>query len=231
MNNFKKIIVSQTDGITDVVLTLPLCGLLKEKFPETKIYFLARNCTKAVVECCSHVDMFLSYDEFERSNSQQDFLKNPNADVLLHVYPRKAIAYAAKDAGIPVRIGTSHRGYHNATCNERLDLGRKNSKLHEAQLYMALLAPFRISNEIFIEDVPGYYGFQKIKPPPPNHFDLIDENKFNLILHPKSPGSNREWNIFNFSKLIELLPANKFKIFISGSADDSPVLKEWINKL
>ena len=41
---------------------------------------------------------------------------------------------------------------------------------------------------------------------------LIDPQKFNLILHPKSKGSAPEWGLNNFEKLIRLLPKDKFKI-------------------
>ncbi|MEO8151299.1 MAG: glycosyltransferase family 9 protein [Bacteroidia bacterium] len=231
MNDPSRIIISRTDGIGDVMLTLPMCGLLKEYFPGTKIYFLARNYTKPVVECCSHIEQFLSYDEFEKSATRQEFLKNINADIIVHVFPRKSIAYPAKDADIPTRIGTSHRAYHWITCNERPNLGRKNSKLHEAQLNIALLESLGVNKEIALEALPSYYGFNKIKPLTQNSAALIDERKFNLILHPKSHGSGREWGVFNFAKLIELLPEDKFKIFISGSPDESVMLKEWISKL
>jgi len=231
MNDTSRIIVSRTDGIGDVMLTLPLCGLLKEKYPASKIYFLARNYTQPVVECCIHADMFLSYDEFEKSNSQEQFLKQINADVIIHVFPRKNIAYSAKDADIPLRIGTSHRAYHWITCNERPNLGRKNSKLHEAQLNISLAESLGINKEISLEAVPSYYGFNKIKPLSQKHAELIESDKLNLILHPKSHGSAREWGVFNFGKLIELLPEDKFRIFISGSADEGVALKEWTDKL
>ncbi len=40
------------------------------------------------------------------------------------------------------------------------------------------------------------------------------------ILHPKSKGSAREWGLNNFEQLIDILPAEKFKIFISGTEQE-----------
>ena len=37
--HYKNIIISRTDNIGDVVLTLPLAGILKENFPKAKVYF------------------------------------------------------------------------------------------------------------------------------------------------------------------------------------------------
>jgi heptosyltransferase III len=57
---------------------------------------------------------------------------------------------------------------------------------------------------------------------------LIDPTKFNLILHPKSKGSAMEWGLPNFTKLISILPKTKFKIFVSGTADDGKLLSDFI---
>jgi ADP-heptose:LPS heptosyltransferase len=56
---------------------------------------------------------------------------------------------------------------------------------------------------------------------------LIDKNKFNLILHPRSKGSAREWGLDNFSKLIGLLPADKVKVFVSGTKEEGETLR-WL---
>lgn len=230
MNNPKKIIISRTDGIGDVILTLPLCGVFKTRFPNTEILFLGSDYTKPVVDCCSNIDAFVSFDMFTKSADKGQFLKDLDADVIIHVFPRKAIAYAAKDAGIATRIGTSHRTYHWLSCNERPNIGRKNSKLHEAQLNLTLLEPLGFTDTIELENIAHYYAFENIKPLPLQFAKLVDEHKFNLILHPKSNGSAREWGLSNFAKLIELLPKEKFKIFISGTQNEKELLKELLEK-
>jgi ADP-heptose:LPS heptosyltransferase len=231
MKTLKHIIISRTDGIGDVVLTLPLCGVLKKHFPDTRISFLGANYTKPVIECCVHIDAFISYDTFKTDTDKTIFLKALNADAIVHVFPRKTIAQAAKDAGIPIRIGTSHRVYNWLTCNKRVSVGRKNSDLHEAQLNLKLLKPLGISADYQPQQLAAFYGFESIQPLP-NHFEaLLDKNKFNLILHPKSNGSAREWGLGNFEKLIALLPPENFKVFISGSKTEKDLLQDLIKKL
>jgi heptosyltransferase III len=56
------IIISRTDSIGDVVLTLPMCGILKEKFPSAKIIFLGKGYTEAIVNACQFVDEFMNWD-------------------------------------------------------------------------------------------------------------------------------------------------------------------------
>lgn len=231
MKNPKHIIISRTDGIGDVILTLPLCGVLKHYFPEAKVSFFGADYTQPVIACCTHIDEFISYDEFKKCNNKSQFLRALNADVIVHVFPRKAIAQAAKEAAIKTRIGTSHRVFHWLTCNETVNIGRRNSNLHEAQLNIKLLKPLGINSEIETQPLASYCGFENIQPLPNRFEKLLDKNKFHLILHPKSNGSAREWGLENFAKLIELLPENKFQLFISGSKTEKELLKDWLQKL
>jgi ADP-heptose:LPS heptosyltransferase len=46
-----------------------------------------------------------------------------------------------------------------------------------------------------------------------------------LVLHPKSRGSAREWGLENFSELIRLLPQDRFKVFISGTAAEGALME------
>ena len=61
-NNIKHLLISRTDNIGDVLLTLPLAGILKQQFPTMKISFLGRDYVRAIIEHCAHVDSFFSYD-------------------------------------------------------------------------------------------------------------------------------------------------------------------------
>lgn len=225
------IIISRTDAIGDVILTLPLAGILKAKFPGCKILFFGRHYTLPVISLSKYVDDFIDFDEFQKSINKSEFLKKFNADTIVHVFPRKEIATAAKKAAIPNRIGTSHRIYHLFTCNYRLNIGRKNSELHEAQLNLALLQPFQIDTRLTKEEISRFFGFELVKPLPEKFASLPDNNKINIILHPKSNLSAREWGLLNFSNLIALLPPEKFKIFITGSLNEKDLLTEWLKDL
>ncbi|MDP3558155.1 MAG: glycosyltransferase family 9 protein [Bacteroidota bacterium] len=207
-----------------------MAGFIKEHFPQCKIIFLGRSYTKDVIALSEHVDEFINYDELEKLPNQERIvqLEKIKADVFVHVFPKKEIAQLAKAADIPLRVGTTNRIYHWLTCNKLIKLSRKNSELHEAQLNFKLLEFLNINTTVSIQKISDYYGFTKI-PPLNNEFkDLIDPNKFNIILHPKSKGSAREWGVNNFEKLIDLLPKEKFKIFISGTEQEGKLMPELL---
>jgi len=221
-DNFS-LIISRTDSIGDVVLTLPMAGYIKKYFPHCKIIFLGRNYTRDVVVLSQFVDEFVSWDDVEAR-------KNLKADCIIHVFPVKEIAQQAKQNGIKLRVGTTNRLYHWMTCNKLISLSRKNSPLHESQLNLQLLKFLGIPIELKLEAVKDYYGFTKVLALDEEWKNLIDSTKANVILHPKSKGSAREWGLENFSALIDVLDKNKFKIFISGTKEEGQLVKPLLEK-
>jgi len=228
--NFKRIIISRTDSIGDVVLTLPLAGILKKNFPNAYILFLGSAYTKDVIECSEHIDEFIDWTALSKlpENEAIASIVSLNADNILHVFPRKEIAVLAKKAKIKNRIGTTNRIYHWLNCNKLVRLSRKNSDLHESQLNIKLLQPLKIETDFNLTKIAFYYGLTKIQILPEKFNSLLDKEKFNLILHPKSKGSAREWGLGNFARLIEILPADKYNIFITGTELEATLMQSEI---
>lgn len=226
MKKPQRIIISRTDSIGDVVLTLPVAGALKQNFPECEIIFLGSSYTEAVIKCCPYVDKFENWALISQLpfSEQVTRIKSLQADTIVHVFPRKEIAKLAKCAGISTRIGTSHRLFHWMTCNNRINLSRRNSDLHEAQLNLKLLQPLGLKNVgDTLDEVRGYLSLV----PKAQDFEelrLLQPDRFNLILHPKSNGSGREWGIDNFEKLVEILPQERYRIFICGTAREEKLM-------
>jgi len=214
LTNLKNIIISRTDSIGDVILTLPLAKIVKEKYPAVKIGFMGKAYTKAVIESCSYVDEFIDVADFLK---QEILVNGAKPEAIIHVFPVKEIAIRAKALKIPFRIGTTNRLYHWSTCNKLIRLSRKKSDLHEAQLNTKLLAALNINKDFSLEELGNSFGFNKVQSLPNDLAKLIDPSKFNLILHPKSQGSAREWGLDNFIALIKELPRQDYKIFISGT--------------
>ncbi|MCY7351549.1 MAG: glycosyltransferase family 9 protein [Cytophagaceae bacterium] len=214
------ILLSRTDRIGDVMLTLPLAGALKTRLPHpVRITFLGASYTRDVVACCQYVDDFVAWDETE--NDLVPALKALRADVILHVFPVKEIAFAALRANIPLRVGTRNRVFHWLTCNRLLALSRKNSDLHESQLNLKFLETFGLENSFDLPEIHSFYGFRPRESLLPGWQNQLDPARCNIIFHPKSKGSAREWRIENFIRLAELLPPETFRIFVTGTAQEA----------
>jgi ADP-heptose:LPS heptosyltransferase len=227
--NNKTIIISRTDSIGDVVLTLPMAGVIKKFYPNSKIIFLGKTYTKPVVELSKNVDEFINWDELQKNQNAVEVLKNYKADVFIHVFPNKEIAKLVKATKIPLRIGTFGRLHHILTCNKKILFTRKKSDLHESQLNLKLLSPLGIAQHFELDELATLYGFENIPLLKPELQSLIDPNRFNLILHPKSKGSAKEWGLNNYLELTKLLPKDQFKIFISGTEEEGKLIGNTFN--
>ncbi|MBC8032544.1 MAG: glycosyltransferase family 9 protein [Chitinophagaceae bacterium] len=218
----RNIIISRTDSIGDVVLTLPMTALLKKQFPGCSIAFMGKHYTRPVIEACRHVDVFIDVEDFLK---QPVSIEGAKPECIIHVFPVAAIARRARQLGIPLRIGTTSRLYHWFTCNKLLRLSRKNSDLHEAQLNLALLRPFNITGTYSLQQLGPLAGIERLQPLPEALRSILSKDKYNLILHPKSQGNGREWPLENYIELVHLLDLTRYAVFISGTAKERLLLQ------
>ena len=216
-----RILLIRTDSIGDVVLTMPMAGLIKKYIKNSQLHFLGKTYTKAIVNSCSHIDEFINWDDLQllRDENKVEEIRKKNYDVCIHVFPRKNIAELMKKSGIKMRIGTSGRIYNYLYCNKIVRFSRRRSNLHEAQLNLKLLKPLGISGEMPLEQLVSFYGFNKIPEANSKVRSFLKSDKINIILHPKSKGSAVEWGLTNFSELIENLPVN-YHVYITGTEED-----------
>jgi heptosyltransferase-3 len=224
-----RIIISRTDSIGDVLLTLPLCAWLREKFPDAQLTFLGKNYTRDVVACFACIDEFISVEEIESMPvmNRLNFIK---ADVFIHVFPNRELASLAKKAKIPMRIGTSHRVYHFLTCTHRLNFSRKNSNLHEAQFNFELAKPLGINEIPTLAELNPYLSY--FKNPSVNLPDFLVELDFSntILLHPKSQGSAMEWPLDNYFELTKRLIERGKTVCFTGTESEGAQFRSRIPK-
>jgi len=228
------ILISRTDSIGDVMLTLPLCGKIKERWPSCTITFLGRGYTQGIIEACAHVDEYLNWDELKTQSPAEQIaaLEACEADAVIHVYPRKEILWLAKKARIPLRICTGHRLHALTKCNKLVFFSRKKSELHEAQLNFKLLRPLGFDEHVSPEEISTLYGFDAEAVGLPNSIEddlQTHTDKIKVILHPLSKGSAPSWATERYGELIATLPADRYHIYVTGTAEEGQQLKLALN--
>jgi heptosyltransferase III len=221
----KRILISRTDSIGDVALTLPMCQALKNKYPDVEIIFIGKNYTRPVVNCFGAVDAFWDIDELLNQPLATQ-LQQLQADCIIHVFPNKKLSFLAKKAKIPMRIGTSHRVFHLFTCNERPNFTRKNSTFHESQLNFHLLAPFGITEIPSFQQIQELVQFQAIQTELPTWLPLSKENA--VILHPKSKGSALEWPLDKYMELASQLADSGKTVCFTGTEQEGMQFRKFI---
>ncbi len=220
------VLLSRTDNLGDVMLTLPMAKALKQVHPEWRISFLGKTYTRSLVEACASIDAFINWDDLEAlpANEQARALKEHAVDILIHVFPDRTIAKMAKQAGIRERVGSSHRLWHWWTCNRLLFYSRKRSNDHEAQLNLKMLKRYGVPN-YERNQIGDLYDLGR-RPALPDHLaERIDPKRFNLILHPKSKGSAREWHAVKYRDLCRHLPTDRFQVFVTGTAAEGDAVR------
>lgn len=225
---FKKIIISRTDNLGDVILTLPLAGFLKNQIKDLEIYFIGKAYTKPLIEACTYVDFFLDRDTIIQN---PQLLRNVCSDAILFIFPDKTIAQIAQKANIPIRIGTSHRWFHWLYCNRRIHFSRKKSNLHEAQLNFKLLKPLGFHVLPSFEQISLWYGLNPKANLPEDLETLLLTSKKIIILHPKSKGSAREWDLHKYQALTKILPSSEYHFLITGTAEEGKKIAQELPDL
>ena len=228
-------LVSRTDAIGDVVLTLPVAGRLKQQFPGCRVVLIGRTYTAPVAAACPWVDEFLNLDDLlkQPEPAQIAALCRYGAAAIIHVFPNKTLARLARKARIPVRIGTRNRWQHWLTCNRLVALSRRHSPLHEAQLNLQLLQPLASSELIPLAEVAELVRLQPVEPLPVQFQQLLQQRQpgqLNIILHPRSRGSAREWGLDNYGQLARLLHQAGHRVFVTGTAAEGEELADWLTQ-
>ena len=236
----KRVIISRTDSIGDVLLTLPMCAWIKSTYPTATILFLGKGYTKSVVECYDLVDEFIDWKEFENLPKVEllEKFRSLNADAIIHVFPNRAIASLAKKIRIHTRVGTSHRSYHLLTCTHRPNFTRKRSDLHESQLNHELLRPFGlvdIPSLTVISETTSHFHAPNIDLPEflikalqNDEADARASRSLSIILHPKSQGSAREWPIEKYIELTNELIKKGFTVFFTGTQKEGDTFRSQL---
>jgi ADP-heptose:LPS heptosyltransferase len=228
-------LVSRTDAIGDVVLTLPVVGQLKLMHPGCRVVLIGRTYTAPIAAACPWVDDFLNLDELlmQPEAEQIATLRAYEATAIIHVFPNKTVARLAQKAKIPVRIGTRNRWQHWLTCNRLVALSRRHSPLHEAQLNLQLLQPLGFTESPGPLEIAKLVQLQPVEPLPVEFRDMLQARQpgqLNVILHPRSRGSAREWGLDNFGQLARLLHQAGHRVFVTGTAAEGEELADWLKQ-
>jgi len=196
---------------------------LKQNIPDAHIIFLGKEYTKPIILQHPDVDEFVAADNILSASPKEAVaaLRQLKVDVMIHVAPNKVLAKYGKQAGIPIRIGTSRRYHHWLYCNRRVKFSRAKSHLHEAQLNLKLLKALNLQTDYALSEL--------IKPCELNAPPLSEKIKalatehaksFRLILHPGSQGNTIEWPTEYFVQLANWATAQNITVFITGTAKE-----------
>ncbi len=215
----KKILISRTDRIGDLLLSTPVFQSLKKAHPKSHLAVMVTDTTRELLKNDPHVDEIICFrprDYITLVRRLTDF------DVAIVLYPTFAVALLCWLARIKLRIGTAYRVY-SFLFNRRVREHRKVCAKHEAEYNMSLLEPLEVQTQ-----------------PPDPVLRLADEEvawakaRFAelgvegavVALHPGSGGSSRRWGDAGFSRLGDLLCREGFTVLLTGGDDEVELVSD-----
>jgi hypothetical protein len=194
---FKHILVSRTDRIGDLILSLPVFQSLKASFPGVKVTALVSPYAREVVEAHPDVD---HVELLSRADTLPTLIwkfRQLECDAFLALYPRPTIALAARVARIPLRVGVSYRWW-SFLYNKRIPVHRSKCDRHESDYNLDLVRAL---------------GAEKLKPYPVFPVSASDREYVRrllkekglapgerlVVVHPGSKGSALNWKPEKYS--------------------------------
>ncbi|HMQ67709.1 MAG TPA: glycosyltransferase family 9 protein [Ignavibacteria bacterium] len=231
----KNILISRTDRLGDVILTLPLIPAAKRIFSNARLSFLGREYVKKLIHDYEGIDEFISIDSEDISGSFSKKLKlirNKKFDLVINVKPEFDLALLFYLSGIKYRIGTGYRWY-SFLYNYKVYEHRKVSDKHESEYNLNLLGNFFPDTENKKIFSFRYSGEDK------NSFreKMLKDNLHPLenyiIIHPGSSGSAMDLPAYRFSEVIGLL-LKKYpdqKIVLTGLNNERELIARIIKNI
>ena len=135
-----RFLLSRTDALGDLVVSLPVMARILEREPGAEIHWLVRPATAPILE---GVEGLAAVHRREGGQNLRAFLEELAPDAVLNLGHRdRQIIPAAKAAGVKIRVARARGLGQILGATHRLWKGRAGSGRHEAQNALDFLAPF-----------------------------------------------------------------------------------------
>ncbi len=241
MENFKRILITRTDRIGDVLLSTPVVKALRKRFPRSHIAIMVRPYARDIVLGNPYLDQVIIYDKY---GAQRSFLasikfawglKKKKFDLALILHPTNRVHLVTFLAGIKKRVGFNRKMAFLLT--DKIEHKKQQGQKHELQYSLdiirflgiepgvppdqrlcsgGLFMPIRQDSEIYIEQFLATQGFQR-------------GDKM-IALHPGASCPSKIWPKERFAELASKL-ADKFKVkvVVVAGPDDIDIGKDLID--
>lgn len=212
-----RVLITRTDALGDLVVTLPMVRALKANHPGVAVDVLVRGYAVPIAECAIGVDAAVEWDSdcaARPMSAGADTLRRGQYDAVVHAFPDPDVVRAARAAGIPIRIATARRWVSWRGATHRLWDSRRGSGGHEAWHGLRLLMPLGVETD---RHPPLDRGL--VAPPPDEtaQHALDEAGGAPILLHPGSHGSAGNWPPERFAELALALAQTGQHVAFTGT--------------
>ncbi|WP_163470224.1 glycosyltransferase family 9 protein [Fusobacterium sp. IOR10] len=147
--NIKRIIVSRTDKIGDLILSIPSFFMIKKMFPEAELIVLVRKYNYEILKNLPYIDRILKIDDY-RHEILLEKIKYFGADVFIALYNDNFISKLAKASKANYRIGPISKLSSFFVFNKGVFQKRSKSIKNEAEYNLDLV--YKLNPEKYNEN-------------------------------------------------------------------------------
>jgi ADP-heptose:LPS heptosyltransferase len=228
---FKRIVLAKTTQLGDLVISLPMAAALKKRDPHCTVILMTNQKTIDVGRYCSDVDEVVA--EPGSTEELLVLLKELKADIFIQLSKSRAMSEAARQAGIPVRIGSAFRVYNWWLCTHLVAVSGTLSGLNKRLLDLRHLLPLGIR----VDDLQRVQALYHLAPPA-LHANTsasipgqLAQGRKAIILSPSLiTAKAHQWPLEFYSRLIRSLDPARFHWFICGVPDDRHDLQALLDR-
>lgn len=231
MKEPQNILIVRIDRIGDVVLSLPLAGLIKKHYPDCQVTYLLRNYTKELADKHPFIDEVLVLQEKDgkivlRANIKM--LRKKSFETCIVVSPTFLTALMVYLSRIKKRIGSGYRLY-SFLFNKKVFEHRKYAGKHELEFNINLLKTIGIDEPVSVDSVK--FDLQVN----PSSFETVkkilrdsnvDLTKKLIIAHPGSGGSSVDLPVRKFAEFVDkITKLDNTTVVLSGDKKEKEICR------
>ena len=228
-NNVKNILITRTDRLGDVILTLPLLNSAKKIFKNAKIDLLVKKYLEELLHDYKDIDELIIEENIKSFFSKYKFFKNKKIDLFINVKPGFELALLFFVLRVKYRIGTAYRWY-SFLYNFKVYEHRKDSVKHESDYNLNLLKNFFDETD---DSKVFHFGYSEDEKKKLNRkLNGLPDSRY-IIVHPGSGGSAKDIPVNRLALFI-----NKFseiyadyRIVITGTENEKPVINQLMKNV
>lgn len=156
----KRIIVSRTDKIGDLILSIPSFFMVKKMYPQAELVVLVRKYNYEIVKNLPYVDRIIKIDDYSQ-NELIDKIAYFKADVFIALYNDSFVAKLARASKAKIKIGPLSKLSSFFTYNKGVWQKRSRSEKNEGKYNLDLIRQldpdlfqkeYELETKIYIED-------------------------------------------------------------------------------
>jgi ADP-heptose:LPS heptosyltransferase len=204
--------VTRTDGLGDLIVTLPVAVALKQRLPEVEVAFLVAPYTAPIARRIAEIDTVMTSSTMR---GDLRMMRRYRPDAIIFARPEPKLALKALLARIDVRIGTGYRFYSGLFTRWVYEHRRKGTK-HEAEYSVNLLSP------LLDGDIPVMMPKLRVSPEGETEarrklgeLGIVGEY---MVIHPGSNGSAAAYEPKRYAEVADALLRERGDLTIAVTA-------------